>query len=352
MPRETMSPRERWLAVLKGEKPDRIPMDYWGTDEATAKVMKHLGCSDPWEMYERLHIDKVVTVIPEYAGPPLEPGCDKYGCSYEMVDYGTGAYSECVEHPLARFGSVDEIESAYTWPTADWLDFSGIPAQIEGREHHPVHGGGSEPFLTYCAMRGMEQAFVDLIDKPDMVHHCLGRLFALRREVTRRIFEQLPGRVDLCYIAEDFGTQQGLLMSAQTIREFFLPQMKRMMDLAHKGGARVFFHSDGAVREIIPDMIEAGIDILNPIQWRCPGMDRAGLKRDFGGKVVFHGGVDNQETLPFGTVDDVRAEVAANIDILGHGGGYILAPCHNVQAVSPPENIVALYEAGLEFGWY
>ena len=97
-------------------------------------------------------------------------------------------------------------------------------------------------------------------------------------------------------------------------------------------------------------MIAAGIDVLNPIQWRCKGMDRAGLKRDFGEQVIFHGGVDNQYTLAFGTVEEVRQEVIDNIRILGESGGYILAPCHNIQAVSPVENIVALYQTGLEYG--
>jgi uroporphyrinogen decarboxylase len=98
-------------------------------------------------------------------------------------------------------------------------------------------------------------------------------------------------------------------------------------------------------------MIEMGIDILNPIQWRCRGMEREGLKRDFGKSVVFHGGMDNQHTLAFGSLEEVRREVRDNIRILGEGGGYILAPCHNIQAVSPPENIVAMYKTGYEEGW-
>jgi uroporphyrinogen decarboxylase len=124
-----------------------------------------------------------------------------------------------------------------------------------------------------------------------------------------------------------------------------------MMDLAHEAGACVFHHTDGAARKILPDLIEAGIDVLNPIQWRCNGMEREGLNRDFGDKIVFHGGVDNQYTLAFGSVEEVRREVADDLRILGEGGGYILAPCHNIQAVSPPENIVAMYETGYELGW-
>jgi len=127
--------------------------------------------------------------------------------------------------------------------------------------------------------------------------------------------------------------------------------MKRVIDLVHQAGGFVFHHTDGASRKIIPDMIEAGIDLLNPIQWRCPGMEREGLKKDFGDKIVFHGAVDNQYTLPFGTVEEVIQEVRDNIRILGYDGGYILAPCHNIQAVSPPENITAMYAAGYTEGW-
>jgi len=349
--KESMTPKERWLAVLNREKPDRIPMDYWATGEATGKVMKYLGCSSVDEMFERLHIDRVVGVGPRYIGPPIKPGYDMYGCRYEKVDYGTGVYSECVYHPLAQYNSIEEIERNYTWPTADWFDYSVIPDQIKGKEMYPIRGGGSEPFLTYKNLRGMEQAYMDLILNPDLVHYCLDKLFDFCYENTLRIYEQIPGKVNISYVAEDFGSQEGLLISREHIREFFIPRMKRMIDLAHQAGAYVFFHSDGAIREIIPDMIEAGIDVLNPIQWRCKGMDRKGLKRDFGDKVIFHGGVDNQYTLAFGTLEEVREEVIYNIQVLGEGGGYILAPCHNIQAVSPPENVVAMYETGYEYGW-
>jgi len=138
-------------------------------------------------------------------------------------------------------------------------------------------------------------------------------------------------------------------MSLNHIRTYLLPGMKRMMDLVHSAGAYVMTHSDGAVRPVLPLFIEAGTDILNPIQWNCPGMERQELKRDFSGKLLFHGGVDNQYTLPYGSVDEVRNEVRENIDIFGDE--YILAPCHNIQVVSPPENIVAMYEEGYRYGW-
>jgi uroporphyrinogen decarboxylase len=191
---------------------------------------------------------------------------------------------------------------------------------------------------------------MDLIENPDIVHYCLDRLFDLAYTNTQRIYETLPGKVDLSYVAEDLGGQESLLFSPQHIHTFLLPRMKRMIHLAHDAGVFVFFHSDGAIHDIIPTMIDLGIDVLNPIQWRCQNMDRETPMKDFGSQLIFHGGVDNQHTLPFGTVDDVKREVRDNIEILNQQNRYILAPCHNIQAVSPPENIVAMYETAHELG--
>jgi uroporphyrinogen decarboxylase len=113
---------------------------------------------------------------------------------------------------------------------------------------------------------------------------------------------------------------------------------------------KAFHHDDGAIRPVIPDLIEIGIDVLNPIQWRCPGMEPEGLARDFGQRLVFHGGIYNQRTLPFGTPEEVRLEVARNLRIFRACKGYVVAPCHNIQANTPVENILAMYEAVQEFG--
>jgi uroporphyrinogen decarboxylase len=346
-----MSPRERWLAVFERRKPDRVPMDFWGTDETVAALMRHLGCGSRREALERLHVDFAVKTAPRYVGPSLPAGFDAFGRAYRKMFYDTGAYDECVNAPLATYSSVAEIERSYTWPDPDWWDYSKIPDDLQGLEMYPVQGGGSEPFLIYKDLRGQEQAFVDLVENPEIVHYCLDKLFALAYEDTRRTFEAVPGRVLFTYVAEDMGAQTNLMFSLAHIREFLLPGMKRVIDLSHQGGAYVFHHNDGGIRRILPDMIGLGIDLLNPIQWRCWGMDREGLKKDFGGKLIFHGGMDNQQTLPFGTIADVRQEVLDNLRILGARGGYILAPCHNIQALTPPENIVTMYETCYENGW-
>jgi uroporphyrinogen decarboxylase len=347
-----MTSRERWLALFAGQKPDRVPTDYWATPEFTRKLSRHLGCRTRRQMLDKLGVDYEVWLLPTYVGPRRPRMQDEFGRRFRSVDYGTGAYRECIHNPLAGFKSVSEIEKNYTWPTADWWDHSDIARQADRNPTHPLRGGGSEPFLIYKELRGMEQAFVDLVENPEIVHYGLGKLFDLAYENAVRTYEAAPGRVDISYVAEDMGGQTDLMISVRHIREFLLPGMKRMIDLAHQAGAHAFHHNDGSCWRIIPDMIGLGIDLLNPLQWRCPGMERERLKAEFGSQVVLHGGMDNQYTLPFGTVDEVRREVQDNLRLLGAGGGYILAPCHNLQAVGPPENVAAMYETAYEEGWY
>ena len=350
MPKETMTSRERWLAVLNRETPDRVPIDYKATQEATQKLCAHLNCTLE-EALDRLHVDLPLTLELRYIGPPPEEGKDVFGIEYRTVDYGTGSYQEAVNGPLADFVSVEEIEANYTWPSPDHWDYSHLPKAIEGNQDRIIKGGGSEPFLAYKWLRGDMQAFIDLVENPEIVHYCLDKLFDLAYQSTLRIFETIPGQVKITGVSEDLGGQEALMYSPRQIRTFLLPRMKRMMELTKQNGSFVLHHTDGAVRDILPDLIETGIEVLDPIQWRCRGMEREGLKRDFGDKLIFHGGVDNQYTLPFGTTDEVRQEVIDNIRILGEGGGYILGPCHNIQAVGPAENVVAMYEAGYEYAW-
>lgn len=351
MPKETMTPKERWGAVLKRLRPDRVPMDYWATPETTFKLMDYLACRSKKAMLEKLHVDYVIQAKPRYVGPKIPRGYDVFGCRYEKMDYGTGLYKENISHPLANFRTVGEVKRHYTWPDPDWWDYSAVASRLERDEDHCVQAGLYEPFLVYKNLRGDMQAYMDLVEHPDLVHYCLDQLLHLSFTEIQRLYDQIPGRVFFTYVAEDMGGQSDLLISPEHIREFLLPRMKEVINFVHKAGAYVFHHNDGSVRCIIPDMIAAGIDILNPIQWRCAGMDRDALKQEFGSRVVFHGGMDNQHTLAFGTAEEVRQEVLDNLRILGRGGGYILAPCHNIQPITPPENIVAMYDTGYEHGW-
>jgi len=347
---EAMTPRERWMATLSRQKPDRVPMDYWATPEVDQMLLRHCKCDDIWDAFKQLHIDRPVVVSPAYVGPPRPPGANDFGVIYKKVDYGSGAYDEALFHPLAQFQSIAELEAKYVWPQPDWYDYRCLTSQLVGKEEYPLEGPWSEPFYIYKDLRGMEQSFADLAENPEFAHYCLEKLFDYEYQRILRTFEALPGKVTYILVGEDLGTQDDLMYSLRHIREYFLPRMKMMMKLVHDGGAFVMTHSDGAVRKVIPDLIEIGMDVLNPTQWRCTGMDREGLKRDFGNKIIFHGAMDNQQTLPFGSAEEVRQEVLDNLRILGTGGGYILAPCHNLQGITPLENILAMYETGYRAG--
>ena len=346
-----MTPRQRWLAVLGRKATDRIPTDYWGTPEATAKLMAELKCADEDALFRRLSVDRPHWIWSELHDPrDRGPNAgDVWGVKTRRVEYagGVGAYDEVVDPPLAAMETAEELKK-FSWPDPAWWDASAIPAQCEGLDEWTVQGGYFSVFYQYSNMRGVELSMEDLLANPDFAHEALERLFQIHYALFEKNLKAAGGRVDYVEVTEDLGTQETPLFSMATFREFIKPRMKKMMDLAHHYGAKVMTHSDGAIRAFIPELIEMGTDILNPIQWRCAGMEREGLKRDFGKDLVFHGGVDNQKTLPFGTAEDVRKEVRDNIRILGAGGGYILAPCHNVQVITPVANVVAMYEEGLK----
>jgi uroporphyrinogen decarboxylase len=347
-----MTPRERWLSLLAGEAPDRVPTDYWATPEVTERLLRELGCATLFGLYDRLHIDGLrrIPLRRTVDHHPEDPAADIWGVRTSVVDYGSGSYREFGSHPLADVTTVEEVE-AFAWPDAADHDWDRFRAEIEAAPRDRiVQAGDFEPFLLYCAMRGMEQAMMDLLAAPEIAEAALDRIFRYHHERNARAFEIGDGRIDLTYVAEDLGGQQRLMFSPEQIRRFFLGNQKRMADLARSHGIHVFYHTDGAARDAIPDLLDVtGIEILNPIQWRCPGMEREELVRDFGDRLVFHGAMDNQRTMPFGTVEDVRREVRENLRIF-EPARWICAPCHNLQPVTPTENILALYETIHEEG--
>jgi uroporphyrinogen decarboxylase len=347
-----MTPRERWLALFAREKPDRIPTDYWATDEVTERLCREFRCANKEVLYTTLNIDGMVHLEAPRTKlhHPDDPQADIWGLRRSKINYGGGEYDEFANHPLEAVTSVEEIH-AYRWPSADDHDYEAFRQKIRNAPaHRLIRSCEYEPFLLYCAMRGMEQAMMDLIVEPEIAEAALGHIFDYYYALNERTFEIGHGRIDVTYVAEDLGGQSALLFSVEQIRRFILPNQKKMADLARSHGIHIFYHTDGAARNIIPDLIDVtGIEVLNPIQWRCPGMEREALVRDFGGRVIFHGAVDNQQTLPFGSPQDVRDEVLDNIRIFS-GARWVCAPCHNLQPVTPTENIVALYETIHEHG--
>ncbi|HYN01434.1 MAG TPA: uroporphyrinogen decarboxylase family protein [Vicinamibacteria bacterium] len=349
-----MNPRERWRAVLEGRTPDRVPCDYWGTAEVTERLKRELDCPTERALWERLSIDKCIHIAPVHPGAGesdwhMQSLFSIWGVGTVDVPHeGGGVYREAVSFPLASAGSVADVER-FAWPRPDALDYSGLRALCAEWRDHPILCGSSEPFYLYCRLRGMEQALLDLVENPALAEAILEHIFLFDEGVLTRILAEVGSEIDFVYLAEDLGTQKSLIVSPRTFRRFLKPRLEKLCALVHSRGVRVFHHDDGAMRPLLPDLVEAGIDLLNPLQWRCPGMEREALAREFGTRVAFHGGVDNQQTLPFGTPSDVRAEVLENLRIF-RDCRYVVAPCHNIQAVTPTANIVALYEAVAEAG--
>ncbi|MDP2998569.1 MAG: uroporphyrinogen decarboxylase family protein [Bryobacterales bacterium] len=351
-----MTPRQRWEAVLRGKRPDRVPCDYWGTSEITSRLKRELSCAGDRELWERLGIDKLIHLVPRHPRATednwhLQSHFSVWHIGTRTVPYadGLGCYEEAIEPPLAAAASVREIEQ-FDWPDPGEWDVAGLREQCEAWRDYPLLAGSCELFYLHCRLRGMEQALEDLIVHPEIADSILEHIAAIDLALTRRILDEVGESLLFSYVAEDLGTQESLIMSPRLFRRFLKPRMARMIDLVHSYGVKVFHHDDGAMRPLLPDLIEIGIDLLNPIQWRCRGMEREALARDFGDQIVFHGGVDNQRTLPFGEAGDVRRQVRDNIAIFRDTKGYIVAPCHNLQPNTPTANVLALYEAAREYG--
>jgi uroporphyrinogen decarboxylase len=341
-----MTPRERWLAILASKETDRIPVDWAATPEVTARLLQALGCADETALWRKLHVDGRIVVKPRWKPPhhPDDAQADMWGVRWQRIDYGAGCYDEPSYNPLAAAQTVADVHR-HRWPSPDDFDYQAVTEEVEAADGlHPIHGGCFEPFLVYGHLRGLEQAFLDLAENPAIAQAILSRIFEFSFEYHRRLFAAGKGRIDTTWVAEDLGSQTGPLMSLATYRRLLLPNQIRMADLGRSYGVHIMYHTDGAARAFLPDLVDkVGIEVLNPIQWRCPGMEREGLVRDFGRRLVLHGSIDNQQTLPFGSVADVVDEVAQSVRIY-EDARWICAPCHRLQPVTPTENILAMYD--------
>jgi uroporphyrinogen decarboxylase len=347
-----MTPRQRWLALLHHKAVDRIPMDYQATVEVTSRLLDQLHCESEEQLWRTLDVDRPQFIEPARRTTPHpdHPQADMWGVRFEKVDYGTGAYDEPVFHPLADVQTPADVHR-HRWPKPDDFDYAAIdPVLSEDDGYRPIHCGCYEPFLLYGYLRGLQRSFEDLVLRPKIADAILGHIFDFFMEHHRRCFEAGRGRIDLTWVAEDLGSQTGPLFSLETYRRFLLPNQIKMADLARTHGVHVMYHTDGAAGPFLPDLTDrVGIELLNPIQWRCPGMERERLVADFGDRIIFHGSIDNQQTLPFGSPPDVIAEVRESVEIY-RNARWICGPCHNIQPITPTENILAMYRACAENG--
>ena len=363
-----MDSRERVEKCLNLQEPDRVPIDFWACKEIRTQLMNRYGVSDLEPVLQRFGVDFRYIEGPVYVGPELAAGPDgsredHFGVPRRIVHFGeavkSGTYSEVAAFPLAHAQSVDEVESYPKWPNPDWFDYDVVCEQARrARETGKVVVFMGDR-LNRCAqlkpamyLRGVEQILIDLYVNPEMAAAIFRRIAGFYAEYARRTLEAAAGNVDILFTGDDFGMQENMLIPLHKWREFLRDGFKNYIDIGHQSGCRVAHHTCGCVMPLIPDFIECGLDILNPLQPEVRGLDLPGMKREFGSRMRFHGGISIQQTMPFGTADDIRREVRHRYEALAAGGGYIFCTAHDIQADTPLENVETLFSACRELGAY
>jgi uroporphyrinogen decarboxylase len=345
-----MTPRERVLTALSHRTPDRTPCDYIGTPEVDDKLKKHFRTDSMDVVLEKLEVDLRVVDAP-YVGPALRTWPDGrfeniWGHIRKPIKNEAGSYDESVEFPYAAFQSVEDVRN-FRWPKAEWFDYSRLAADCQKHDRFAIVFGapGIMDVINGTAFgRGVERVIFDIALEDPIGLACMDMRFERCYERSEIVLKTAAGRIDILWIGDDYGTQNGLLVSPAAWRKLFFPKLKAMCELGHKYGAKVMLHSCGSTRRIWPQLIEAGVDIYDTVQPEAADMDPASLKAEFGDKMCFHGTISTQKTLPFGTVGDVISEVKERIRTVGRDGGLIVAPAHNFQPDTRIENILALYE--------
>jgi len=341
-----MTPRERVLAALAHRTPDRTPRDFWAEEPAWNRLLAHLGLGEREEILRLFGIDLRHLNASVPPDREIAPGLfqNLWGERFIRQPTAWGPMREDVPGALSTARSLAELQ-AFAWPTNDDFDYVGLTLEVEAHEPFALVYGFADIWQRPALVRGWEAFFVDMVERPQWAHFLCRKFTDFYLEDYARAARATHGRLDLYLLISDLGTQRGPLISPRMFREFVAPYLRDMIDCIHGLGARVLFHSCGAIQTFIPDLIRLGVDVLDPIQPTGPGMAPEALKAEFGDRLCFHGGIDMQHLLPQGTPEAVRAEARRYAEVLGRGGGYILGPAHLFQPDVPPENVLAVYES-------
>lgn len=377
-----MTHRERILTALRHKEPDRVPLDLAShncsgiTAGAHARLRAHLGI--PPAPPPVIAVRWLGTVVPDEAilhrfdvdGRPLLLGPPEIRPERELADgslvnewgitfakHGESHYFPS-DGPFCRLDepALKDLET-YSWPVStDPGRFRNLreraKALHENTDYAVVLSVGAGPVHVSQWVRGFGEWLSDLLLNPTFSEGLIDRITDFWIEVAHHALEEAGEYVDIVNWGDDLATQRGPQFSPELYRRMIKPRQKRMVEAVKRYGKPVVYHTCGSVVTLIPDLIELGIDALNPVQVSAAGMDTKRLKREFGRDMAFWGAIDTQAVLPRGTPQDVRDEVRRRIEDLAPGGGYILCAVHNIQPDVPPENIVAMYEAALEYASY
>lgn len=345
-----MNSRNRVKDVFEGRKIDRFPMWYGADPQTTENVAKHLGVDGEESVLRHLGID-FRTIRPRYIGPTLAKYPDGSFETVWGIRRGGLYYGHALNHPLEDAKTIKEIER-YRWPDPEDWTVSHTLDEIDQYEGYCLIGGDWSPFFHDVAeLFGMETLFTNMFYNPKVVEAAIEHCIAFYLETSQNMFELAGDKLDIFFFGNDFGSQKSLLFSPEMWRRFFRQPLKKFIELGDHYGLKTVLHSCGSVYEIIPDLIDMGLNGLNPIQISAANMAPEKLQQEFGKNLVFFGGIDVQTLLTFGTEKQVRKETRRIISVLGANRKYILAPAHDYLLPEvPPENIVAMYDESLTLG--
>lgn len=348
----SMNRRERFDACVRHIQPDRPPIQFYTTPEFLAKI----ECAFPGHVIEDLLEVDFRTVGPRYIKPSRQPKpgspvafYDEFGTGYGMQRYQGGEYPEAFELPFRDMSTMDQVR-AHPWPSPDDWDYGDIRAACKAQRDFIVcvgNAGIPDIINGVSRGRGMEQVLCDIATGDEVGIAIIDHRVDYYYEWMKRTLEAGDGLIDVVCLGEDLGNQNGPMISPATFDQFFRPRLQRFYELAHHYGARAMMHSCGSTCKLQPRLIDMGLDILDAMQPEPAGQNPEEMKRESGNHLTFCGLISTQQTLPFGTVDDCRAEAEHRVRVIGKDGGYIFAPAHCIQPDTPVENVVAAYEVAL-----
>jgi uroporphyrinogen decarboxylase len=377
MESEGMNPRQRVITALNHQEPDMVPIDLGSTENTTICRIAYINLReflnlgpDPSPYVINRQMDSVFPqedLLHEYQVDfrPVKPSSswkartrempddsfyDEYSIRWRKASY----YYDMVEHPLARSTLADLPKATFADPYARGR-VEGIRAQAqwlyENTDFALVVGHIAwGPFEMCCSLRGYEQFLVDLYDDTRYAEALLDKTLESAIGFWDVYLREVGEFVQVVCQGDDLGTQTGPWISPEMYRRFIKPRHKQLFDFIHsKTKARTFLHSCGSVYDLIPDFIDAGVEILSPVQRSAAKMDLGRLKREFGKDICFWGGgIDTQHVLPNATLDEIRDHVGQTFDVMAPGGGWVFVPVHNIQADIAPERVQAVYETALK----